>query len=53
MLLAEKRFTARERRLFRADYAYRGVWGEGTYRENRAMKNNTHARAASSGTPRA
>lgn len=40
-MLAEKRFTARERRLFRADYAYRGVWGEGTYRENRAMKNNT------------
>jgi RIO kinase 1 len=41
VLLAEKHFLARERRLFRADYLYRGVWGEGTYRENRAMKNNT------------
>ena len=42
VLLAEKRFTARERRLFRADYAYRGVWGNGTRRETRAMAKNTH-----------
>lgn len=40
-LLAEKRFRARERRLFRDDYLYRGVWGEGTKREHRAMKRNT------------
>lgn len=40
-LLAEKRFRARDRRLFRADYLYRGVWGEGTKREHRAMKRNT------------
>ena len=30
VLLAEKRFLERERRLFRDDYTYRGVWGEGT-----------------------
>lgn len=40
-LLAEKRFRARDRRAFRADYLYRGVWGEGTKREHRAMKRNT------------
>lgn len=40
-LLAEKRFRARDRRLFRDDYLYRGVWGEGTKREHRAMKRNT------------
>ncbi len=40
-LLAEKRFRARDRRLFRDDYLYRGVWGEGTRREHRAMKRNT------------
>lgn len=40
-LLAEKRFLARERRLFRNDYTYRGVWGEGPRRETRAMKKNT------------
>ena len=41
VLLAEKRFLARDRRLFRDDYTYRGVWGEGTRREARAMKKNT------------
>jgi len=40
-LLAEKRFKARDRRSFQNNWMYRGVWGEGTYRENRAMKNNT------------
>ena len=40
-LLAEKRFRARDRRLFRDDYLYRGIWGEGTKREHRAMKRNT------------
>ncbi|HEY6957818.1 MAG TPA: RIO1 family regulatory kinase/ATPase [Candidatus Limnocylindria bacterium] len=40
-LLAEKRFRARDRRLFRDDYLYRGVWGEGPKREHRAMKRNT------------
>lgn len=40
-LLAEKRFKARERRSFQNNWMYRGVWGEGTYREDRAMKNNT------------
>lgn len=40
-LLAEKRFRARDRRLFRDDYLYRGVWGEGTKREHRAMRHNT------------
>lgn len=39
--LAEKRFKARDRRSFRDDYAYRGVWGEGTRRESRAMRKNT------------
>jgi len=41
VLLAEKRFRARDRRMFRDDSLYRGVWGEGTRRENRAMKKNT------------
>lgn len=40
-LLAEKRFKALDRRLFRATYRYAGVWGEGTFREDRAMKKNT------------
>lgn len=40
-LLAEKRFKARDRRSFQNNYVYRGVWGEGTYREDRAMKKNT------------
>lgn len=41
VLLAEKRFRARDRRPFRDDSLYRGVWGEGTKREHRAMKRNT------------
>lgn len=41
VLLAEKRFLARDRRLFRDNSLYRGVWGEGTRRENRAMRKNT------------
>jgi RIO kinase 1 len=40
-LLAEKRFKARDRRSFQDDSTYRGVWGEGTRRETRAMKKNT------------
>ena len=40
-LLAEKRFKAREHRGFQNDSLYRGVWGEGTRREHRAMKKNT------------
>jgi RIO kinase 1 len=40
-LLAEKRFKARDRRGFQNNYVYRGVWGEGTFREDRAMKKNT------------
>ena len=40
-LLAEKRFTAFDRRLFRNTYQYAGRWGEGTRRESRAMRNNT------------
>jgi RIO kinase 1 len=40
-LLAEKRFKALDRRMFKATYRYAGVWGEGTYREDRAMKKNT------------
>jgi RIO kinase 1 len=40
-LLAEKRFKARDRRSFQNDWTYRGVWGEGTRRETRAMKKNT------------
>ncbi len=40
-LLAEKRFKARDRRGFQNDSMYRGVWGEGTRREHRAMKKNT------------
>lgn len=41
VLLAEKRFRARDRRMFRDDSLYRGIWGEGTKREHRAMKRNT------------
>ncbi len=40
-LLAEKRFKDRDRRSFRNDALYRGVWGEGTRREQRAMKRGT------------
>lgn len=40
-LLAEKRFRARDRRSFKDDWLYSGVWGEGTKREHRAMKNKT------------
>ncbi|MGH2490489.1 MAG: RIO1 family regulatory kinase/ATPase [Candidatus Limnocylindria bacterium] len=40
-LLAEKRFKARDRRSFQNNWMYRGVWGEGTRREHRAMKKNT------------
>lgn len=40
-LLAEKRFKARDRRSFQDNWLYRGVWGEGTRREHRAMKKNT------------
>ncbi len=40
-LLAEKRFRALDRRLFRNTYEYAGVWGGGTRRESRAMKKNT------------
>jgi RIO kinase 1 len=40
-LLAEKRFKALDRRMFKATYRYAGVWGEGTFREDRAMKKNT------------
>lgn len=41
VLLAEKRFRARDRRPFRDDSLYRGIWGEGAKREHRAMKRNT------------
>lgn len=41
VLLAQKRFRARDRRLFRDDYTYRGVWGNGSRREDRAMRKNT------------
>lgn len=40
-LLAEKCFKARDRRSFQNNWMYRGVWGEGTFREDRAMKRNT------------
>jgi RIO kinase 1 len=40
-LLAEKRFKQRDRRSFKNDALYRGVWGEGTRREHRAMKKQT------------
>lgn len=40
-LLAEKSFKARERRAFQNDWLYRGVWGQGTRRESRAMKKQT------------
>jgi RIO kinase 1 len=39
--MAEKRFKPRLQRGFRNDYLYSGVWGEGTYREDRAIKNRT------------
>jgi RIO kinase 1 len=41
VFLAEKRFRARDRRMFRDDSLYRGIWGEGPLREHRAMKRNT------------
>jgi len=40
-LMAEKRFKPRLQRGFRNDYLYAGVWGEGTFRENRAIKKRT------------
>ena len=40
-LLAEKRFKAFDRRLFRNTYTYAGGWGEGGRHESRAMKKNT------------
>ena len=40
-LLAEKRFRAYDRRLFRDTYLYAGGWGEGGRHESRAMKKNT------------
>jgi RIO kinase 1 len=39
--MAEKRFKPRLQRGFRNDYLYAGVWGEGTYREDRAIKKRT------------
>ncbi|HUQ41007.1 MAG TPA: RIO1 family regulatory kinase/ATPase [Candidatus Limnocylindrales bacterium] len=41
VLLAEKRFLARERRMFQAVSTYAGVWGNSPRREGRAMKKNT------------
>jgi RIO kinase 1 len=41
VLLAEKRFLARERRMFQAVATYAGVWGNSPRREGRAMKKNT------------
>ena len=40
-LLAQKRFIALERRLFRNTYQYAGLWGEDTGVEARAMRKNT------------
>ena len=40
-LMAEKRFKPRLQRGFRNDYLYTGVWGEGTFREDRAIKKRT------------
>jgi RIO kinase 1 len=40
-LMAEKRFKPRLQRGFRNDYLYAGVWGEGTFREDRAIKKRT------------
>src|SRR5439155_14114930 len=40
-LMAEKRFKPRRQRGFRNDYLYAGVWGEGTFREDRAIKKRT------------
>ena len=40
-LMAEKRFKPRLQRAFRNDYLYAGVWGEGTFREDRAIKKRT------------
>lgn len=39
--LAEKRFIALERRLFRNTYQYVGLWGQGNSVESRAMRKNT------------
>ena len=39
VLLAEKRFKAREFRSFRNDFLYRGSWEEGGRRESRAIAN--------------
>jgi len=40
-LLAQKRFTARDRRSFQNTYDYVGIWGAGSRHESRAMKKNT------------
>lgn len=40
-LLAQKRFRAPERRLFKNVYQYAGLWAEGTRHEDRAMKKHT------------
>lgn len=40
-LMAEKRFLAREHRLFDDTYTYAGVWAQGGRHESRAMKKNT------------
>ncbi|HEY3218976.1 MAG TPA: RIO1 family regulatory kinase/ATPase [Candidatus Limnocylindria bacterium] len=41
VLLAEKRFRARERRAFRNDFTYRGMWENGPRRESRAIAKAT------------
>jgi len=41
VLLAEKRFRARERRAFRDDFLYRGMWEIGSRREQRAIAKAT------------
>jgi RIO kinase 1 len=40
-LLAWKRFKDRDRRAFRNNFTYRGIWNEGPRREHRAMRKNT------------
>ena len=40
-LMAEKRFLARDHRLFDNTYVYAGIWGAGGRHESRAMKKNT------------
>src|SRR3989442_4328465 len=43
-LLAEKRFKAWDRRSFPDDSTYPRVWGQGTRRESRAIRQNTRYR---------